>query len=129
MNKRFLGTWLLQSYETQRPGGGIDHPLGDSPVGTFAFDESGYFSVQLGPGPAGGAGYTAFFGTWRTDSDGEAGLNVLTLQAGSNPERISGEQHRNFTFLEPDLLRMRPPGGADGSQSTIMWRRASAGRR
>jgi hypothetical protein len=50
---------------------------------------------------------------------------VLTLQAGSNPERISGEQHRNFTFMEPGLLRMRPPRGADGSQSTIMWRRAT----
>jgi hypothetical protein len=124
VNQRFLGTWLLESFETQRTDGAVVRPLGEAPVGTFAFDDSGYFSVQLGPGPAGGAGYTAFFGTWRTDSDGEQGLNTLSLLAGSNPERISGEQPRYFTFVEAGLLRMRPPQGADGSQSTIMWRRA-----
>jgi hypothetical protein len=54
---------------------------------------------------------------------GDAGIIILKMMHGANPA-IAGTEHlRNFTFMEPDLLRMRPPLTADGAQSTIMWRR------
>jgi hypothetical protein len=92
-------------------------------VGIITWDTSGYFSVQLGPKSPGGEGYVSFFGTASGD-DGDAGVIVLKVSAGSHPERVNGDQVRNFTFLEPGLLRMRPPKSAEGAQSTYMWRRA-----
>ena len=126
MNRRFHGAWLLESYAIEHPGGRSDAPLGDAPVGLFTFHESGYFSVQLGPRSDTGEGYSAFYGTWTSD-DGEAGVALLTVVAGSAPARIQGVLTRNFTFLEPNLLRMRPPQNADGSQATILWRRTGSG--
>ena len=126
MNERFLGAWLLESYSIVVADGGTRLPLGQRPVGLFMFDRSGYFSVQLGPRNEDGAGYQSFYGTWRAP-EGEAGLALLTVVAGSAPARISVDLERNFTFLEPGLLRMRPPLGADGSQATILWRRADGG--
>ena len=126
MNPRFHGAWLLQSYELTDASGATTLPLGERPVGLFTFDASGYFSVQLGPRNDDGARYASFYGTWSAP-DGESGLAVLTVAAGSAPARINGDLHRNFLFLKRDLLRMRPPAGADGSQATILWRRAGAG--
>ena len=123
-NKRFVGSWLLESFESESSGGVVTRPWGDAPIGIINWDASGYFSVQLGPKAPGGEGYTAFFGTASGD-DGEAGVITLRVQAGTAPERVNGDQVRNFTFLEPGLLRMRPPKGLDGAQSTFMWRRAA----
>ena len=125
MNSRFLGAWLLESFESEAADGAVARPWGDDPVGIITWDESGYFAVQLGPGGQGGPGYLSFFGTAAGD-DGDSGVIVLKVLAGSAPERVNGDQVRNFTFLESGLLRMRPPKAADGAQSTFMWRRAAA---
>ena len=126
MNSRFLGAWLLESFESEAADGTVSRPWGEKPVGIITWDESGYFTVQLGPSRQGGPGYLSFFGTASGD-DSESGVIVLKVKAGSAPERVNGDQVRNFTFLEPGLLRMRPPKGADGAQTTFMWRRAAAG--
>jgi hypothetical protein len=39
---------------------------------------------------------------------------------------VNGDQVRRFEFVNAELLRMRPPQGPDGSQSTFTWRRAQA---
>ena len=125
VNLRFFGAWLLDSFELQRPDGTVARPWGSDAQGIIYWDASGYFAVQLGPRLRNGPGdYISFFGTARAP-DGEAGTIVLTVTASSAPERVNGEQVRDFRFLEPGLLRMRPPAAPDGSQSTFTWRRAT----
>ena len=124
MNPRFFGAWLLDSFESQLPDGTITRPWGDDPIGIFCWDISGYFAVQLGPRvPIDGASsYVAFFGTARAP-EGEAGTIVLTVNGSSAPERVNGDQVRQFLFVEPGVVRMRPPAAPDGTQSTYVWRR------
>ena len=126
LNPRFSGAWILESYELQASDGTVTLPLGERPRGMFSWDPAGYVAVQLGPANESGEGYTAFYGTWQAP-DGDAGQMLLRVTASSAPARIAGELVRNFTFLEPGLLRMRPPLNADGSQATILWRRAAGG--
>ena len=124
MNPRFFGAWLLDSFELERPDGVVVHPWGDDPQGIIYWDASGYFAVQLGPrSRTGPADYISFFGTAQAP-EGETGTIVLTVAASSAPERVNGDQARDFRFLEPGLLRLRPPKAPDGSQSTFTWRRA-----
>ena len=123
VNRRFVGAWLLQSFESQAADGGVSRPWGDDPLGLIMWDAGGYFSVQLGPRGKPEA-YVSFFGTWEAE-DGESGLIVLKVTTGSAPDRVNGDQRRNFLFVEDGLLRMRPPTGPDGSQSTFMWRRTT----
>lgn len=124
MNSRFFGAWLLDSFESQQPDGKVSRPWGDNPQGIIYWDASGQFAVQLGPRTLARPGdYISFYGTAHAP-DGEAGTIVLRVTASSAPERVAGDQVRDFRFLEPGLLRMRPPAGADGSQSTFTWRRA-----
>ena len=122
MNARFFGAWLLDSFEVQAADGTQTRPWADDPTGIISWDPSGYFAVQLGPRVPAPGSYIAFFGT-ATAADGESGVIVLTVLGSSAPERVNGDQVRNFLFIEPGLLRMRPPAGSDGSQSTFMWRR------
>ena len=119
----FYGAFTLESYETQHADGTVTRPMGDNPVGLFSFHESGYFAVQLGPRePGPGAAYSASFGTAEMPP-GDAGIIILKMLHGANPAIAGSEALRNFTFMEPGLLRMRPPLTAEGAQSTIMWRR------
>ncbi len=125
MNPRFFGAWLLDSFESQLPDGTVSRPWGDKPLGIIYWDPSGYFAVQLGPrmpGPAGA--YVSFYGTAHAP-DGEAGAIILRVVGSSALERINGDQLRNFLFLKPGLLRMRPPADPNGAQSTFTWRRAN----
>jgi hypothetical protein len=123
VNARFFGAWLLDSFESQRPDGTVSRPWGDDPQGIIYWDASGYFAVQLGPRALARPGdYISFFGTAQAP-DGDTGTIVLRVTASSAPERITGDQVRDFCFLEAGLLRLRPPAGPDGSQSTFTWRR------
>ena len=126
MNHRFFGAWLLDRFESQLPEGTVSRPWGDDPFGIICWDSTGYFAVQLGPRVPGGAGdYVAFYGTAHAP-DGESGTIVLRVVGSSSPDRVNGDQLRNFLFLEPGLLRMRPPAGPNGAQSSFTWRRAEA---
>lgn len=123
MNERFFGAWRLHAYETVHPDGTVTHPFGERPRGMFTFAPGGHFAVQLGPERHEEGRYTAFFGTFDATA-GETGTLTLHLETGSHPERISGEQLRRFRFVNEDEVRLQPPPAADGSQSTITWRRA-----
>lgn len=120
MTSNFFGAWTLESYETLAADGTVTRPLGDKPIGLFSFHESGYFAVQLGKET--GPGFTSFFGT-ADMPEGETGTIILKGLGGSNENAVLNHQVRNFTFMEPGLLRMRPPQTPEGAQSTIMWRR------
>ena len=123
MNPRFSGAWLLDSYELALPDGTTSHPWGEDPFGIIYWDASGYFAVQLGPRAPGRAGdYVSFYGTAHAP-EGESGRITLRVEGSSSPERVNGDQVRDFRFLEPGLLRMRPPAGPNGAQSTFTWRR------
>ena len=123
MNERFIGAWLLHMFETADAAGAVTYPYGDHPRGMFSFAANGYFSVQLGHENPDERPYTAFYGTFDV-TDGETGVLTLHLQTGSNPERITGDQVRRFRFVDPNEVKLQPPAGEDGSQSTITWRRA-----
>lgn len=121
-----MGTWLLDSYETLLTDGSVAHPWGDDPVGIIYWDASGYFAVQVGSREAISAGdYLSFFGKAEAP-DGQSGKMVLHVEGSSVPGRVNGDQLRDFHFLEPGLLRMRPPVAPNGVQATLMWRRAPA---
>jgi hypothetical protein len=127
MNERFFGAWLLESFESERTDGTRTRPWGDDPLGMIVWDPTGHFAVQVGPRQADRSdAYVSFFGTAYTDDDGESGTIVLRVRGSSAPERVGGDQVRRFLFVDADVLRMRPPVGADGSQSTFTWRRAPA---
>ena len=126
MNARFFGAWLLDSFESQVPDGTVSRPWGDDPIGIIYWDISGYFAVQLGPRvPGADGGYVSFFGTAHA-ADGDTGDIVLRVVGSSAPERVNRDQLRNFLFLEPGLLRMRPPAGPSGVQSTFTWRHVNS---
>jgi hypothetical protein len=125
VNARFFGAWLLDSFELRAPDGTTTRPWGDDPFGIICWESSGYFAVQLGPRNVAAGSYIAFYGTAQAP-EGESGVIVLTVIGSSAPERVTGDQVRNFLFLEPGLLRMRPPAAADGAQSTFTWRRTAA---
>ena len=55
-----------------------------------------------------------------TSADGETGTITLSGLGGTNANAVANPQVRNFTFMEPDLLRMMPPPTPEGAQSTNM---------
>lgn len=124
-NSRFIGTWRLESFESVLPDGTVTHPWGEDPLGMIVWDASGHFAVQVGPrDPARAAEYTSFFGTAH-GPEGESGTVILRVIGSSAPTRVNGDQVRNFLFEEEGLVRMRPPVGPNGAQSTFRWRRVS----
>src|SRR5690349_8324905 len=127
MNHRFVGTWLLDSYETLMPDGSVAQPWGTDPVGIIYWDATGYFAVQVGSRAAIDAGdYLSFFGRAEA-TDGETGRMVLHVEGSSVPGRVNGDQLRDFRFMENGTLRMRPPLARNGVQATLIWRRVAAG--
>jgi hypothetical protein len=125
VNSRFFGAWLLDSYEAQRADGTVMRPWGDDPIGIVCWDPSGYFAFQLGSRRRDAGDYLSWFGTAEIP-DGESGSMTLRPLGFSAATNVRGDQVRTFLFLEPGLLRMRPPQGADGVQRTYVWRRAIA---
>lgn len=122
-NGRFIGAWMLKSFETEQADGSITRPWGDDPLGIVCWDASGYFSAQLGPRrPSEAFPYVAYFGTLSAPNS-ERGTLVHKVLGSSNPERLNGEQVREFEFVDSMTLILRPPKTAAGAQSTLTWRR------
>ena len=118
---------MLESFESERTDGTLARPWGDDPLGMIIWYRTGHFAVQVGPRQAlPSVAFTSFFGTAHTEDNDESGTIVLRIDGSSAPDRVNGDQVRNFLFLESDRLRMRPPVNPDGSQSTFIWRRAPA---
>ena len=123
LNGRFIGAWMLKSFETAQPDGSVVRPWGDDPLGIICWDASGYFSAQLGPRVASpDKPYVAYFGTLSAPNV-DSGTLVHKVLGSSNPERLNGDQVREFTFIDSLTLTLKPPAAANGSQSTLTWRR------
>ena len=124
-NSRFVGAWKLVSLESRQPDGTISRPWGDDPLGMVCWDASGCFSAQLGPRVARQeAPYVAYFGTLEAP-DAESGTLVHTVLGSSNPSRLSGEQVRDFQFLDGETLVLRPPQAENGARSSLIWRKVT----
>lgn len=123
-NGRFVGAWLLTSFETRQPDGSITYPLGQEPTGIICWDESGWFSAQLGPREPGAAEYIAYYGTLEAP-DAASGTLVHRLHGSSNQSRVSGDQVREFEFLDADTVVLSPPAAPSGARSYVRWRRQS----
>ena len=92
-------------------------------MGIICWDATGYFSAQLGPRTASPATpYVAYFGIIEAPN-GETGTLVHKVLGSSNPERLTGDQVREFSFVDSLTLTLKPPVAANGSQSTLTWRR------
>lgn len=122
-NGRFIGAWMLKTFETVQADGTVVRPWGDDPMGIICWDATGYFSAQLGPRqPLAATPYVAYFGII-TAPNGDTGTLVHQVLGSSNPERLSGDQVREFAFVDAMTLTLKPPVAANGSQSTLTWRR------
>lgn len=125
-NSRFIGAWKLVSLETKQPDGAVMRPWADDPLGMVCWDASGCFSAQLGPRvPRLDAPYVAYYGTLEAP-DGESGTLVHTVLGSSNPSRLSGQQVREFRFVDEDTLVLRPPPAENGAQSMLTWRKVTS---
>jgi hypothetical protein len=122
--QRFVGAWGLASFETAASDGTVTRPWGDDPVGIIIWSASGHMSAQLGPrDPAKGV-YVAYFGTMEAP-DAAAGTLVHRV-GGASLERLLSDQYRRFRFAGDDELVLNPPPAADGSISSLTWRRLKA---
>ena len=105
---RFVGAWILVSFETERADGTRTKQWGDDPLGIICWDATGWFSAQLGPRiPDEDTPYIAYYGTL-VAPDRESGTLVHTVAGSSNPGRLSGQQVREFRFLDANTLVLRP---------------------
>jgi len=121
-NARFVGAWLLTSFETRQPDGSTTYPLGHDPIGIICWDESGWFSAQLGRREPGAAGYIAYYGILEAP-DAASGTLIHRLHGSSNPSRVAGDQVREFEFLDDDTIVLSPPPSPSGARSYLTWRR------
>jgi hypothetical protein len=123
-NRRFSGAWALVSFQLRRPGGEVNYPWGQDPVGIVIWDESGHVSAQLGPRNADGAGYVAYFGVFEADDAVEG--TAVTHVVGASSARFRSDQLRHFRFDGNDGLELSPPPAPDGTVSILLWRRLFA---
>lgn len=122
MNGRFIGAWILKSFELTSNDGTVTRPWGDDPLGIICWDATGYFSAQLGPRNFETAPYVAYYGRLEAPH-GDSGTLVHKVLGSSNPARLSVDQVREFEFVDAITLTLRPPRNAEGAQSTLTWRR------
>jgi hypothetical protein len=101
----------------------------------FLFERSGYFSVQIAPGDAGGTaateprqldeGYLAIWGQFEVEEESQS--FVLSI-GGSNRPALLGTKIRRYATLEGGVAQFRTePVVQDAVESvtTITWRRLS----
>ncbi len=117
MKDRFIGTWLLVSFELQVEVGDPIYPIGTSPIGIATIDKKGYVSVQLSssdrksfssdpPGSgeiqAAFTSYIAYFGKYTIDEDKKT--FSTKIMGGTNPGWISEDQLRYFEISENRMV-------------------------
>ncbi len=118
---RFVGVWELVSFETRDAAGNVTRPWGDDPIGTIFWTAGGNMSAQLGPRDPSVAPYVAYFGILEV-ADAPQGTLVHRV-TGASLERLRTDQVRNYRFESDDDLLLQPPANAEGSTSTLRWRR------
>lgn len=132
LRELLVGTFHLVSLEARRTDGTVEHPFGTNPRGTFVFDRSGNFSVQLmDPGRtsedvARSIGFTGMFGSYVVDEDRQA--FIATPDGASHPSLIGAEILRFVNTVDGLAVFNTPPQTIDGIESTtyITWRKVAA---
>ena len=114
----------MVSFVAEQPDGAYSK-VWDDPHGMVCWDATGCFSAQLGPRfPSEAAPYVAYYGTLEAP-DVDSGTLVHTVLGSSNPGRLSGQQVREFRFLDAHTLVLRPPVAANGSRGLLTWRKVT----
>lgn len=134
---RLVGSWALESYETEHPDGTSGRPLGDA-VGRLTYDEHGYMTGQVmrpgrprvSAGDAGVrqartayAGYIAYYGTYELN-DTEDTL-IHHVEGALNPAWVDGQQIRKLRFDGDRRLILQTDITRDGVtvRHVLTWRR------
>ena len=140
MDKRFIGTWRLQSWENQGEAGAISHPVGRAPFGLLHYAPDGYMFVQImrvdraalstdalfggsaAERAAAFASHVAYAGRWAVSGD----TMIHRLEIASVPNWTGNEQHRTFEFPDGDRLRLSAPMAFGGRtvMARVTWVRA-----
>jgi hypothetical protein len=92
-------------------------------MGQLVLTETGRMMAVICDGrnvmPAGEVrGYASYCGNYVI----EGGMLVTTVDAALIPERIGGQQRREFTF-RGDKLVLKPPARASGERRELVWAR------
>ena len=123
--ERLHGTWkLVRALAFDADGSELPPPYGPQPMGRLVLDPRGRMMAVLCDGraqmPAGmQRAYSSYCGNYRIESN----RLITTVDAAARPERIGSEQAREFE-LRGDLLVLRPPRRADGTQRELYWQAA-----
>ncbi|MDX2007044.1 MAG: lipocalin-like domain-containing protein [Meiothermus sp.] len=126
----------MVSFTAQWPDGRVTEPFGGRPVGRIIYEADGRVTALLmherrneadghrSP-PEVQAGFTAYFGTYRTDE--ERSIVTHSVTASLSAARASGEFQRHYK-IHGDTLTLtftREQGGLPVTNS-LVWRRVSS---
>jgi len=141
VQREFVGTWRLVSFESRDSANAVSYPWGEDPQGLLVYDERGNMSVQLmrphrpafvsADMRAGTAdevrsafeGYVGYFGTYTID----APRNTVThhISGSSFPNWVGIDQARYYQ-LEGQRLTLSTPAivvGGRALRSMLVWER------
>lgn len=139
LDKRFIGSWRILSWENRDDTGAVSHPLGQAPHGLLHYAADGYMFVHIMRGDraalssdalfaaseveraAAFASHVAYAGRWEI-RDGQM---IHRLEVASVPNWVGGEQRRDFAFLDGDRLQLSASMEFDGRTvlARVTWQR------
>jgi hypothetical protein len=139
--ERFLGVWKLARCERKLPGGRLEYPYGENPVGRITYDRAGRMSALLmrpgrrssvAPGTSFAlanaspeeireavSGFIAYFGKY--DVDDAARIVIHHVEACLVPSWVGTDLKRSYRF-EANRLFLAPGATANGSIE-LTWER------
>ena len=117
--RRLAGAWSLASFERRDAEGDPLSPPAEDRLGHLIYDAAGYLGVTImGPDLAQFGSYTSYFGRFAVDE--AAGTVTHHIEGSLDPNAV-GADHTRFYTLTADRLTLRPPAGADGSETVATW--------
>ena len=141
VRNRFVGSWKLAGVERVGPTGELLPPPpppafgSPNPTGVIVYDAAGHMAVtimQNGRQKFAGAqptpeeakaalvSYTSYFGTFSVNE--ADGVVTHHVQGSLNPNLTDTDQKRSFDLSDSRLI-LKPPRGATGIQSRLVWER------
>jgi hypothetical protein len=142
LERAFVGSWRLVSFETRPESGGeVFYPLGPDAQGQLMYDNAGNMSVHLmkadRPLFASGdmrrgtdeevraafEGLIAYFGIYAIDA--AKGIVTHHLRGATFPNWVGTDQSRYFKFEDGRLSLLTPPilYGGQPAVSVLVWER------
>jgi hypothetical protein len=118
-----FGTWsLVKAVARDEAGNILRPPYGPIPMGRIIFTPEGRMMAVVCDGrtemPADEKrGYASYCGNFRLDGN----RLITTVDAAAIPERIGGQQIREYWFAQ-DFLVLQSPRRPSGEQRELFWR-------